>query len=453
MLGRTSPMDQDFFRWTAEYVRVCHAPNEWFARARTSSKENTEALAGVHADEGVGIVIDEASGVPNQVFNTVEGALTSGNVFLVMISNGTEITGYFYDSHHSNKDLFQIFKFDGEESPMVDREYIKRKSRHGLHSDEYRIRVKGEFPREGGMSDGGFMQLIPIDRINVSVENEVRIPLVGRKILALDPAGEGKDKAVWVCRNKFRAKQVSEFLSSNDASMAEETIRLAVLLGIWPEDIVCGAFGVGADVGKKIALATALGINAGDISEIVGYQINPDTDNSLHRRYMTKRPWEIYTVMEGNTPETEEKYNGQFFRRTMDEVTDPNGGEPGQSYSTYRAVEYTDIYTNIRALMYFRARSWIYQGGLIVDNDQAENSQFAYELSQIMYKRALHGNKIQLEPKKDMKKRGVKSPNIGDAFALSMLRDLTEAKKYTAEEVEELTARDRVVGDDRFNAL
>ena len=88
---------RNLYDWKSDYVRIKYAPAGWFARARTSSKENTEAIAGVHADH-VAVVVDEASGVPEQVFTTAQGALTSGNVLFIMISNGTQTMGYFFDS-------------------------------------------------------------------------------------------------------------------------------------------------------------------------------------------------------------------------------------------------------------------------------------------------------------------------------------------------------------------
>ena len=36
--------------WGRDHIRMAESPDTWFARAKTSSKENSEALAGVHAD-------------------------------------------------------------------------------------------------------------------------------------------------------------------------------------------------------------------------------------------------------------------------------------------------------------------------------------------------------------------------------------------------------------------
>lgn len=63
------------FEWTSDHVRIKESPETWFARAKTASKENTEALAGVHGDF-VCMLVDEGSGVEEAVYNTAAGALT-----------------------------------------------------------------------------------------------------------------------------------------------------------------------------------------------------------------------------------------------------------------------------------------------------------------------------------------------------------------------------------------
>lgn len=50
---------KEIFDWTANYIRITEEPEVWFARARTSRKENPEAFSGVHAPS-VMAVADEA---------------------------------------------------------------------------------------------------------------------------------------------------------------------------------------------------------------------------------------------------------------------------------------------------------------------------------------------------------------------------------------------------------
>lgn len=406
--------DQEIYDWTSDYVRVLYSPESWFARARTSTKENTEAIAGVHA-EHVCIVGDEASGIPQQVFDTAEGALTSGNVFVLLISNGTQPTGYFYDTQHSARADWQNFSFNGEESPIVDRAFIALKAKHGFDSDEYKIRVKGGFPGESMMDMSGYLQLLTENKIIVRPRG---FAFLGRKILGVDPAGEGKDECTFVLRDRFKAELIHKIRTTNDKLIAEAIITFIDRYSLDPKDVVVGAFGTGADVGKEVAIATA--------KERSG-------------------PYEIYTVMEGNAPQKEERYNGHLFERFDDELINPEG-KP-------EALE--DLYLNLRALMYFRARKWIIAGGQLVDDaETVDKSKFAQELLVIRYKRTLHGNKIQLMSKKEMIKLGIRSPNIGDAFALTFLREMRDPSGQTKEEEERIKEeRSRMTAEERHNAL
>lgn len=406
---------RELYEWQHDYVRMNYSPETWFARARTSSKENTEAIAGVHSDH-VAIVIDEASGVPEQVFTTAQGALTSGNVLLVMISNGTRTIGYFHDSHHRNKEDFQTFRFDSEQSPIVDKQYVgDMEKQHGRGSEEFKIRVSGGFPGEDIMDDSGYLQLIPMTRVHVRLKDELGDTVfLGQKILGLDPSGEGKDKATFVVRDRFKAEKVFERQTTNPRQLAEDTLTLIDRYNLDPRDVVIGAFGVGTDIGKEIALATA----------------------------KFKKPYEVYTVLEGNHPDDEEEYNGKFFQRLPDELTNPDGATD----------QWTDLYLNLRALMYFRAKKWLFGGGEVVDVS-VENSEFANELVTIRYKRTLHGNKIQLMSKKEMLKLRIKSPNIGDAFGLTFLRNLDDVVRLTEDEREAAAAEERMTDDERHSSI
>ena len=82
------------FEWAAERFYRKDVPQEAFAAARTSRPEKPEALQGFHA-ENVVFVIDEASGIPDEVFQVAEGALSTDGAFVVMAANPTRMDGYF----------------------------------------------------------------------------------------------------------------------------------------------------------------------------------------------------------------------------------------------------------------------------------------------------------------------------------------------------------------------
>ena len=70
-------------------------------------------------------------------------------------------------------------------------------------------------------------------------------------------------------------------------------------------------------------------------------------------------------------------------------------------------------YANKRAEIWGSMRQWLKSGGTIPDDQelrsQLTNLQYAFNLR----------NEIQLEKKEDMKKRGLSSPDIADALALT----------------------------------
>jgi len=243
------------YQWETTHVRMKESSETWFARAKTSSKENTEALAGVHAD-WVLIAVDEASGVEEPIFETMEGALTSGNIIVFIISNGTRSIGYFYDTHHKDAERWQNYSFSSLESPRVDNRYVESiVQKYGSDSVQYAIRVKGEFPDEGIMDDGGYVQLFNEKDIHIVPFDSEWKP-VGRVVGALDASGEGQDESEWSARDVQRAAIVGEEKISTSASMAVKSVTLMTKFGINPADFVIDAFGKGSDVSMEIAIAT-----------------------------------------------------------------------------------------------------------------------------------------------------------------------------------------------------
>lgn len=251
---RRMPQDvQDMYDWSASYVRMKESPMTWFARAKTARKEAPEALAGIHG-EFVFMVVDEASGVAEEIFNTAEGALTNENILILLISNPTRLIGYFYDAFHKFKHLWQTMLFDNNDSPLADaqqREMVIVK--HGIDSDEYKIRVSGQFADADSADSQGYVPLL--------VDTDIReIADVGgfRRgwvRMGVDPAGIGRNKTEWVIRDKFRAKIVASEDKSTGVTVAQKTISLMELYGIPDWQVTVDAFGIGGDAVQELALS------------------------------------------------------------------------------------------------------------------------------------------------------------------------------------------------------
>lgn len=240
----------DIFEWTTGYLRVKDRPDTWFARARTASKDRPEALAGVHGKH-VLFAIDEASGIIDDIFNTAEGSLTGENTMVIMISNGTRSEGYFYESHNRDSDSWVNLQFSSEESPIVKKDFVDRiLEKHGVDSDEYRIRVKGLFPVVGSMDDGGWVSLIEDNQVYGNSETK----FTSRLRMGVDPAGDGDDQTVWVVRDDFIERVVARERISTSKSIALKTLTLMEIYRINENDVYIDNLGVGANVAQEMAI-------------------------------------------------------------------------------------------------------------------------------------------------------------------------------------------------------
>lgn len=178
-----------------------------FAVARTARKENPEALQGFHADNLL-FVIDEASGIPDPIFEVAQGALSTDNVRVLMLSNPTQTTGYFFQSHHRNKHRWECLKLSCADSPLVSADYIRdMREDYGEDSDVYRVRVLGDFPVSA------IAQLITRQQAEGAQEVKLNENSYGfaPKILGVDVAWEGDDRSCVFLRQGLASWKLGEW--------------------------------------------------------------------------------------------------------------------------------------------------------------------------------------------------------------------------------------------------
>ena len=87
------PAFKELLEFKADKIALKGAPDS-FAVARTSRRENPESLAGFHSPHML-FVVEEASGVPNVIFETASGALSTPGAKIIMCGNPTRSDGYF----------------------------------------------------------------------------------------------------------------------------------------------------------------------------------------------------------------------------------------------------------------------------------------------------------------------------------------------------------------------
>nr|BDD48183.1 hypothetical protein 8 [Desulfobacterales bacterium] len=137
--------------------------------ARGFSTDAPERFQGFH-DDNILFVVDEASGVSEEIFEAIEGSMTTDGARLLLIGNPNNRYGTFFDAFHSRRSLWHTIHISAFDTPNV-RTSTKDnvESGSGNHSipglvrprwvDEaarqwgrdhpvYQVRVLGEFPSQ-----------------------------------------------------------------------------------------------------------------------------------------------------------------------------------------------------------------------------------------------------------------------------------------------------------------
>lgn len=189
---------EDWFNFYKTQIRASGFEKTWFATAASSS--NPDNLAGYHA-ENLLYVIDEAGGVPDNVFEVVEGALTNEGAQILLIGNPVRADGYFFRIFEDMQDRFELFTISADDSPRVDDEFKEKIARSwGRDSDAYRIRVLAEFPKSGGSSLIPYSQAHKMVEVDTTGDNPDLSPVPERVDIGVDVARKGTSETVIIDR-------------------------------------------------------------------------------------------------------------------------------------------------------------------------------------------------------------------------------------------------------------
>lgn len=119
----------------------------------TWSENNTEAFAGLH-NQGklILIIFDEASAISRQIWEVTKGALTDENTIILWLvfGNPTINDGPFRECFGAQKHRWRTRQLDSRTVDGTNKiEIGKWVEDFGEDSDFVRVRVRGEFPRQG----------------------------------------------------------------------------------------------------------------------------------------------------------------------------------------------------------------------------------------------------------------------------------------------------------------
>jgi hypothetical protein len=162
-------------------------PTGAFISARTARAESPEALQGIHSDN-VMLVADEASGVPEAVFEAAIGSMSGENAVTLMLGNPTRTSGFFYDSHNKNRDKWFSMRVSCLDSKRVASAFVEQvKDAYGEESNAFRVRVLGEFPKADDDT------VIPLALVEDAMSRQITQSPTAPVIWGLDVARFGDD--------------------------------------------------------------------------------------------------------------------------------------------------------------------------------------------------------------------------------------------------------------------
>ncbi len=126
-------------------------PEDWFCTAQTCREENSESFAGQHAANSTSFYIfDEASGVPDKIFEVRKGGLMTGEPMTFDFGNPTRNTGAFYENCvGKQKHRYKVRMIDARTVAITNKkEQQKIIDDYGIESDIAKVRVLGQFPSQ-----------------------------------------------------------------------------------------------------------------------------------------------------------------------------------------------------------------------------------------------------------------------------------------------------------------
>lgn len=126
-------------------------PVRWCTSGYTCKVENSESFAGQHDATSTSFyVFDEASNIPDKIWEVMLGGLTDGEPMAFVFGNPTRPSGMFYDVFHKYAHRWQLMKVDSRTAKMPNKALLDEWiSDWGLGSDFVKVRILGEFPSKG----------------------------------------------------------------------------------------------------------------------------------------------------------------------------------------------------------------------------------------------------------------------------------------------------------------
>lgn len=265
----TNPIVKDAVSWTSHRVELLGAPNS-FATARTSRREQPDALQGHHSPNML-FLLDEASGIPDPIFEVGQGSMSTEGAKTVMTGNPLRRQGYFYEAFGKNSSRWTTRHISAWDCDFVTQDFIDSvRDQWGERSAAYRARVLGQFPEEDEDV------LIPATLIESAMTRIIEPSRDDLTVWGLDVARFGADRSA-LCKRRGRVvmEKIRIFRSMDLMELTGHVVAE------WndtpeprrPEAIYVDSIGLGAGVVDRLRemRLPAVAVNVAELSAV-----NPD---------------------------------------------------------------------------------------------------------------------------------------------------------------------------------
>ncbi len=186
-------------QWITELVErdLKKGTRYWSAEGKLWSEENPDSYAGVHNHDGMMLIFDEASGIPDPIWAVGAGFFTENILdrYWFAFSNPRRNTGYFFECFNSKRNFWRTRNIDARTVEGTDKQvYEQIIAEYGEDSSQARIEVYGEFPSAG---EDQFISPMLVDEAQARPKyQDTSAPI----IVGVDPARSGADSTVILAR-------------------------------------------------------------------------------------------------------------------------------------------------------------------------------------------------------------------------------------------------------------
>ena len=223
------------------------------------SADSPDEFQGFHSANML-IVVDEAEGVAEPIYEAIEALMTSENCRLLLIGNPTTVSGSFRRAFHEDRELYHTITISAYDSPnvaegaktvpgLVTARWVEQRRKiWGEDNPIFQARVLGEFPEQ---SEDTLISLSAIEGAakvsgGAGEPDEAPQPTV----VAVDVARFGSDRSVILVRRGGQVRPVKTFRGLDTMKLTGHVVD--AIKEADPEDVVVDEVGIGAGVVDRL---------------------------------------------------------------------------------------------------------------------------------------------------------------------------------------------------------